>query len=165
MTDFSVTISNNLKFYSTGNLSYWGTMVWGTDVWGSDFDQHWTMGKVVASTLTLDSAVSLVYDAVRTVSNTLTLDSTITRVYDAQRTIGNTLNLDSAILKSYQKAFTNTLTLASDPAILYLIDANGYFLFSLGETDLEERQPPTYSEQGLDVVSYVTQTGATTEWS
>jgi len=165
MTDFSITLSNNLKFYSTGELSYWGVMVWGSDVWGSDSDQYWSMGKVVASTLTFDSQISVIYDAVRTIGSTLTLDSTISRVYDAVRTIDNTLTIDSDIIKSFTRAFTNTLVVASDPAILYLTDANGYLLYSLGESDLEERRFPVYTEQGLDVVSYTTQTGANTDWS
>lgn len=144
MADHTITIENRMKLFSPGETSLWGTMVWGQDVWGSDRDTDFFIGKVLSETLNLDSA----------------------QIKEVLKLIENQVTIDSDILKSIAlTAFTNAITLASDPSTLFLRDLAGYLLYSLGQTDLEERNVAEYTREGQESTSFTTQAGASTEWS
>lgn len=144
MAGFTITIENRMKLYSPGTTSLWGSMVWGVDVWGSDRDADFFIGKQIDETLDLDSV----------------------QLKDVLKLIENQVTIDSNILKSISKtAFTNSVTLASDPSIIYLRDLAGYLLYSLGQTDLEERRVAEYSSDADAMTSFTTATGSNTEWS
>jgi hypothetical protein len=163
MVAVTQTVRNTIMLHG-GSLSLWGTLVWGTNNWGYADDDYiiQSVQKLVensqAATTTNGFQVQhLVEDSQA---------ATTANEFDIMHVYSNSQGSDSSNILSNAKVIQNTQTLDSNDNDLGLWDGSGYeYVYPSNETNLINRDTPTWSSGTAGATTWSSGTASTTSWS
>ena len=142
MADLSITVVNRLHVIAPQDPSFFGTMVWGTDYWRSDRDTDFDIGKWLSESVSFSTSEG----------------------FDIDKYIADTLTMTTTIGNQITHKIVNGLSIASSIDLGTLSQGIWNWVIK-GETDLDDRVCPVWTEESDPSDSWTEDTDPTTTWT
>ena len=153
MTDFNITINDNLRVFGLGPVSKWGDAEFAS----SPADINVTTNVMWGSNRILFSIEKAIVEAVSF--------NTSSNSFEVDKVLNDSISISNGQKFTYEKVYGFIMNMSTDMTDLYRLSGDYYYQFPSGTKDGNDQVISTYAKVGSPTNSYSAYSTSGVTWS